>query len=146
MRVASRAHRAGLATLLLVVALAGCGKLITPYDYLSDAGVMAVYRPFNRTLAELERDPTPSYGPEHAQTYRITRADLQTLRVRAEARLQNDGGIAILDGILAILDNFEHEHERGVLKPALVAIYRNIFAQAFRAAMRAELAKREAIP
>lgn len=132
-------------TLLLLVALAGCGgvSLIGPYDPVADVAAFTLHGKVDGLLDALDADPTPAYAPG---PYRELRSDLRVLRVRHEARVKGAVAVAQVDELVMLLGKIEADHRGGRLVRVLLPLTRAAVDGVFRAIERLEQERRRVDP
>ena len=134
--------RIGLLALVLVGACQPV-RFLAEYDPATDARLTELQRSVEALLTEMERTlGTPGGTVERYQPYYDDlRIELRTLAVRAAAREKNQLQVEQLDRVLDQIDLLEQAHREGIAREE-IPVYREIFAQSFRAMLALELAKR----
>lgn len=131
------------AIVLAAAVLAGCTvTLISSYDEATDKGITALQKSVDGLMSQLDQDPVPDYNAVK-KTYDAIRSDLNSLRLRNEARPKNILTVKQLDELKASLDTLEGQHKAGRLNQAMVGPARDILNQTFRAILKLELEKKE---
>lgn len=131
------------AIVLAAAVLAGCTvTLISSYDEPTDKGITALQKSVDGLMSQLDQDPVPDYNAVK-KTYDAIRSDLNSLRLRNEARPKNILTVKQLDELKASLDMLEGQHKAGRLNQAMMGPARDTLNQTFRAILKLELEKKE---
>ncbi|MBI4634082.1 MAG: hypothetical protein HY742_09360 [Deltaproteobacteria bacterium] len=134
-----------LASLLLVVALAGCAsiRLIADYDEQIDKSVSELQRKCETFLTGLERNVgKPEAGHDtNTKFYDEAKVDLSAIRVRAAAISKNEITLKQLDLLADSLDKLEQLHKGGLRREQIKPL-RSAFNASFTAILKLELAKK----
>lgn len=135
----------GLLLGLLFLAAAGCTvRLIADYDEQTDQAVMALQEEIESFLVNQERvfgTPEAEYA-RWTDAYDRFRVAIRSLRVRSEARPQNEITVQHLVLLEESLDNLERLHELGFESREEFTPLRDAFHRSFTAILKLELAKR----
>lgn len=142
-------HRivAGIGIELLVLGLiamvfTGCTvTLISSYDETTDKGVTDLQKSVDALVAQLDQSSVPDYTGTK-KSYDGIRSDLNSLRLRNEARPKNSLTVKQLDELRAILDGIETQHKAGAFNQPMVAPTRDALNRTFRAILKLELEKK----
>jgi hypothetical protein len=136
----TRLRLARLST-VLVLLFTGCAvTLVGPYDAITDQSVTDLS---TRTELFLERMEATGGGySANRDFYRDAKANIHTIRLRAELYPKNEGELKLLDQLSENLDNLAQLHRAGPLTGVAGQTARDLIDGNFRSLLEVELAKK----
>ncbi len=135
----------GLICGLLGLSVQACTvAMLSQYDEQIDRGATELYRRMDLHLTWLEHTTGLDAAYDtHRLFYADYAAELRTLRLRASTHPRNEPSLAQYDLMLGSLEDLRATHEeQGTVSPAYAAHVRELFAQAWLAIIRLEVAKK----
>ena len=130
----------------LVAVNSGCEvMLISTYDQQIDDSATTLQKEMDAFLTTIEKTSKPeaTYGtPENQQFYQDYLVSLRSVRVRAESHPKNNITVEQINLLINSVAALRQQQAAGSLTPAVIRVNRDLFAQAWRAIITLELAKK----